>query len=224
MIQKVRVQTNGEKTIKVYRLEGISEKEANILAEKLLSEKINQIYTINKTISSDVIEIAYKPGVMNPEVASIMKAAEDLNIKLLACDSSKEYLDKYISFNPLTEHIVKEEPKTLLIEGKVGKIQVISLQSMNDEQLLNTSKDKLFLNLEEMKIIQKISKVLLKLYPGLNILQNNKKVAGQAISHLHFHLIPRYDNDGIKIDYWETHKYGPEEDIKLAKKIKTLLK
>ncbi len=155
MIQKVRVQTIGEKTVKVYRLEGVSEKEAKILAEKLLSEKINQKYTINKPIISDLIEIAYKPGVMNPEVASIMKAAEDLNIKLLACDSSKEYLDKNVSFNPLTEHIVKEEPKTLLIEGKVGKIQVISLRSMNDEQLLNTSKDKLFLNLEEMKIIQK---------------------------------------------------------------------
>src|SRR3989344_4316533 len=77
---------------------------------------------------------------------------------------------------------------------------------------------------ELVKVIQKISKVLLKLYPGLNIVQNNKRIAGQVIPHLHFHLIPRYDNDGIKIDYWETHKYGPEEDIKLAKKIKTLLK
>lgn len=75
-----------------------------------------------------------------------------------------------------------------------------------------------------IKIIQKISKVLLKLYPGLNILQNNKKVAGQIIPHLHFHLIPRYENNGIKIDYWETHKYPLEEDKKLASKIKNLLK
>jgi len=75
-----------------------------------------------------------------------------------------------------------------------------------------------------IKITQKLSKVLLKLYPGLNLLQNNKRVAGQVIPHLHFHLIPRYKNDGIKIDYWETHKYPPEQDIKLAKKIKTLLK
>lgn len=37
--------------IKVYRLEGISEKEVKILAEKLLSESINQNYTINKPIS-----------------------------------------------------------------------------------------------------------------------------------------------------------------------------
>ncbi len=75
-----------------------------------------------------------------------------------------------------------------------------------------------------IRIVQKVSKVLLNLYPGLNILQNNKKVAGQAIPHVHFHLIPRYPNDGIKIDYWETHKYSQEEDVKLAEKIKRLLK
>lgn len=75
-----------------------------------------------------------------------------------------------------------------------------------------------------IKVVQKISKVLLKLYPGLNILENNKRIAGQVIPHLHFHLIPRYEKDNIKIDYWETHKYGPEEDIKLANKIKRLLK
>jgi len=82
MIQKVRVQTTGHPNIKVYRLEGITLKEAKILAEKLLSEKINQHYTINKPIKNDVIEIAYKPGVMNPEVASIIKSAFDLGIKL----------------------------------------------------------------------------------------------------------------------------------------------
>ena len=93
MIQKVRVQTIGQSNIKVYRLEGISEKEAKLLAEKLLSEKINQNYTINRPLASarSIIEIAYKPGVMNPEVASIMKAARDLGIKLLACDCGFEY-------------------------------------------------------------------------------------------------------------------------------------
>jgi len=74
------------------------------------------------------------------------------------------------------------------------------------------------------KWIQKTSKVLLKLYPGLNILQNNKKIAGQVVPHLHFHLIPRYPNDTVRIQYWKTHKYPPEEDKKLAKKIARLLK
>ena len=95
MIQKIRVQTAVQQNIKVYRLEGTSKKDAKILAEKLFSEKINQRYTINKQLSHPrgvtIIEIAYKPGVMNPEVASIMKASSDLGVKLLACDSSFEY-------------------------------------------------------------------------------------------------------------------------------------
>lgn len=33
---------------------------------------------------------------------------------------------------------------------------------------------------------------------GINILTNAKEAAGQTISHLHFHIIPRYDqNDGF---------------------------
>lgn len=74
-----------------------------------------------------------------------------------------------------------------------------------------------------IQTIQKISKALLELYPGLNLLQNNKRIAGQIVPHLHFHLIPRYEDDGIKISYWKTHKYGPEEDQKIANRIKKLL-
>ena len=81
-------------SIKVYRLEGINVKQAKLLADKLLSEAINQSYTINSPIVSGqakVVEIAYKAGVMNPEVASIMKASSDLGIKLVAADTSYEY-------------------------------------------------------------------------------------------------------------------------------------
>lgn len=171
MIQKVRVQTIGQPNIKVYRLEGISEQEAKILAEKLLSEKINQKYTINSPIHlggakahperarieqrGEITEIAYKPGVMNPEVASITKAASDLGINLMACDSSMEYIESKPSFNPLTEHIVTEEPKTLILKGKAGKTQTVPIRNSTDKELMEMSKDKLFLNLEEMKTIQR---------------------------------------------------------------------
>ncbi|MBI2334466.1 phosphoribosylformylglycinamidine synthase [Candidatus Daviesbacteria bacterium] len=156
MIQVVRVKNNDEKDrTKVYRLEGISEKQAKILAENLLCEEISQNYTINKPIFSNAIEIAYKPGVMNPEVASIIKAASDLGIKLLACDSSREYLNKAPVFNPLIEDIVKKEPKTLLIKGIAGKTKIIPLRQLTNNELMALSQDKLFLSLEEMKVIQK---------------------------------------------------------------------
>ncbi|MBI2621744.1 MAG: phosphoribosylformylglycinamidine synthase subunit PurL [Candidatus Levybacteria bacterium] len=159
------------RTVKVYRLEGIDKIRAKILTEKLLSESIDQIYTINKPIfnkKSKVAEISYKPGVMNPEVASILKSAKDLGVKLQACDSSWEYgffgsLDKEeISsiveslrlYNPLIEYIVGKPPKTLLTRGRVGPTVKVRLRDVGDEQLMVLSKDKLFLNLEEMKVIQ----------------------------------------------------------------------
>lgn len=159
------------KTTKVYRLEGIEISLVKLLAEKLFSESINQKYSIDKPLITDakeVIEIAYKPGVMNPEVASIVKAAKDLGIRLKAADSSREYgfygrvtrgkaidlIQKINLYNTLIEHIVEKEPKTLLISGTVGKTEIIPIRRMSDEELIGLSKDKLFLNLEEMKVIK----------------------------------------------------------------------
>ena len=33
--------------------------------------------------------------------------------------------------------------------------------------------------------------------PGWNLLQNNGTVAGQAVGHVHFHIIPRRADDGL---------------------------
>ncbi len=169
MIQVVRVKNIEDKgdikQAKVYKLEGVSEKQTKELAEKVFCEKIYQTYTLNEPIIKDakeVIEIAYKPGVMNPEVGSIMKAASDLGIKPVAADASHEYgfyktsskEDLRDLYNPIIEHIVTEEPKTLLIKGTPGKTNTIFIRNMSNDQLLELSKDKLFLNLEELKVIQ----------------------------------------------------------------------
>lgn len=34
---------------------------------------------------------------------------------------------------------------------------------------------------------------------GMNILQNNGSAAGQSVFHFHMHLIPRYENDGVRL-------------------------
>lgn len=42
---------------------------------------------------------------------------------------------------------------------------------------------------------------------GLNIIQNNGEFANQSVFHIHFHLIPRYENDIDGFGYkWETHE------------------
>lgn len=76
-----------------------------------------------------------------------------------------------------------------------------------------------------MWTIKKMSKALLKFGEGLNIIQNNKKVAGQYVPHVHFHLIPRFENDGIMIEKWAAGKYKDQKEMEdMAKKIQNLLK
>jgi len=36
---------------------------------------------------------------------------------------------------------------------------------------------------------------------GVNLLNNNEEAAGQSVMHYHMHLIPRYKNDDLKIEF-----------------------
>src|SRR4030042_1379463 len=90
---KIKTLTN-IRTAKVYRLEGISLKDVCKITDKILFEPINQKVTQNKSIfkiADFLIEVAYKPGVMNPEIASLVKSARDIGINLPFADSSWEY-------------------------------------------------------------------------------------------------------------------------------------
>ena len=76
-----------------------------------------------------------------------------------------------------------------------------------------------------MLTMLKMSKALIKFSEGLNIIQNNKKLAGQYVPHVHFHLIPRFADDGVKIsEKWTAHKYKGKEMEEVASRIKSLLK
>jgi phosphoribosylformylglycinamidine synthase len=158
------------KTAKVYRLENIKKDEIKKFVVVALYEEIDQIATFNKPIfpkSAKIIEVAYKPGVMNPEVASILKVAKDLNIKLDACDSSWEYaffgkvsstqiqnIIHRLLVNVTVETVITKPPKTLKITGTPQKVQKVPIRKSSDKKLMELSRDKLFLNLEEMKVIQ----------------------------------------------------------------------
>ena len=158
------------RTVKVYRLEGISEDDARRLASALLAEEIDQRWTLEPVIAENAdrtIEVAYLPGVMNPEAESIKKAARDLGIKVLAVDSSREYafygrlseqdLGRIVTrllVNPTVEHVVEEPPTTLLIEGEAGRTETIPVREMSDADLEALSADGLYLDLDEMRAIQ----------------------------------------------------------------------
>ncbi|MCA1809728.1 MAG: HIT family protein [Kiritimatiellia bacterium] len=54
---------------------------------------------------------------------------------------------------------------------------------------------------------------------GVNIMQANGAVAGQVVPHVHFHVIPRFHDDGHSWN-WRAGKYdNPDEAHGLARKI-----
>lgn len=64
-----------------------------------------------------------------------------------------------------------------------------------------------------MSVVKKISNHYIEVgYDGVNILNNNNPSAEQSVMHLHFHIIPRKNNDNINI-YTQLNlcKHTPEE-------------
>ena len=73
-----------------------------------------------------------------------------------------------------------------------------------------------------MKVAQRLAIAIKKALnsDGMIVVQLNNKAAGQMVPHLHIHLIPRWENDGLQIGKWEI-KSGDMEKIKdIAEKIK----
>ena len=57
---------------------------------------------------------------------------------------------------------------------------------------------------------------------GITISMNNEPAGGQVIFHAHFHIVPRFEKDGLKL--WPQRKYNNGEISDTAKKIKEELK
>ncbi len=73
------------------------------------------------------------------------------------------------------------------------------------------------LTIKTQFIAEKIKKVLKA--DGINISFNIGRAAGQIIFHTHVHVIPRYENDGLK--GWSRHSELTSIDFKeMAEKIK----
>ncbi len=78
---------------------------------------------------------------------------------------------------------------------------------------------------EVARAAQTVAKAVLKATgaEGYNLLMNNRRCAGQAIDHAHFHVIPRRNADGIKFE-WKMKKYADGEIEKQAEAIRAALK
>ena len=54
---------------------------------------------------------------------------------------------------------------------------------------------------------------------GLNIIQNNGEAAGQTVNHFHLHLIPRYEGDGLNLN-WPQQEISAEQLEEIRQSIK----
>jgi histidine triad (HIT) family protein len=68
------------------------------------------------------------------------------------------------------------------------------------------------------RVLPRISRAVLKATGAyaFNVLQNNQALAHQAVMHVHFHIIPKYDDGtGLGIG-WKAGKVDSAEAAKLA--------
>jgi len=73
-----------------------------------------------------------------------------------------------------------------------------------------------------METVQKVAAAVMSSVDGaegFNIIQSNKKVAGQVVPHVHFHIIPRSKDDKLNFA-WAQGKAEQEELEKYAETIK----
>ncbi len=77
---------------------------------------------------------------------------------------------------------------------------------------------------ELLATMRRVGKAIMKATgaTGMNVLQNNYADAGQAVPHVHWHLIPRFAGDGLLP--WNTKKYADGEEMAdLAGKIRAAM-
>jgi histidine triad (HIT) family protein len=69
-------------------------------------------------------------------------------------------------------------------------------------------------------IVKRVSNAVMKATDadGLNLGQNNKPAAGQAVMHFHLHIMPRFEDDGLRL--WPGKKVEEKELKEVVEKIK----
>lgn len=79
-----------------------------------------------------------------------------------------------------------------------------------------------------MSAVTKVSKALRDAFnpKGLNVVQNNGSYASQSVFHLHFHIIPRYDDEYDGFNYkWDpvSEPGSDDERLEIENNIKSKL-
>jgi len=161
----------------VYLLEGeLDEAEVRKIGQELLADPVVEDFSwgegpLSRTEGGDthVIEVAYNPGVTDPVEESVGKAIGDLGITTvtsvktarkyslrgnLSEETLQSICDKLL-VNSLIQHVVtKREAVALPSTSYEFALTTVDLLNMDDDSLMEVSKDRLWLNLNEMRLIK----------------------------------------------------------------------
>jgi phosphoribosylformylglycinamidine synthase II len=161
----------------VYLLEGeLNEVEVEKIGQQLLADLVVEDFSWGEgplphieDRNAHVIEVAYNPGVTDPVEESVGKAIRDLGINTVTSvktarkyslrgDLSEKTLqsicDKLL-VNSLIQHVVtKREAVALFSKTYEFVLTHVDLLNLDDDGLMEVSKDRLWLNLNEMRHIK----------------------------------------------------------------------
>ncbi len=121
--------------------------------------------------------------------------------------------------NEIPSATVYEDDKfrAIMDIGPIAKGHVILLAKEHTANLLEASDELLAAALPAVKKVANAVKKTMGC-DGINVLQNNGEAAGQTVFHLHIHVIPRYEKDGVELPP-PNATYADGEAAELAKKI-----
>ena len=112
-----------------------------------------------------------------------------------------------------------EDFKVILDANPATKGHSLILPKKHFKNLLDADEEILK---KALPLAKKLSNKLIEVLKcdGVNVLQNNNEAAGQAVFHLHIHLIPRYKEEKEHILSWKPNKFSDEEMKNIAESLK----
>lgn len=146
-------------TAKIYYVYGLSAQEADFIARTVLHDPLTEQYQIDPVPTSQpahMLEIAPKPGVMNPEIATLFKAARDLRLDHLnGVQTSYEYqfhgaitreeieqLGARFLMNSTIEYSITTAPQLVPGSSSAVHAQLIPIRNLTSEELRNLALNK----------------------------------------------------------------------------------
>jgi phosphoribosylformylglycinamidine synthase II len=177
-IRDIGITTLGQARVSdVYLLEGeLNEAEVEKIGQELLADPVIEDFSLgegplSRTEGGDahVIEVAYNPGVTDPVEESVGKAIRDLGINTVTSvktarkyslrgDLSEKTLQSIcdrLLVNSLIQHVVtKREVVALPSTTYKFVLTHVDLLNLDDDGLMEVSRDRLWLNLNEMRHIK----------------------------------------------------------------------